>query len=475
MALDQTETPLYDRLYFQKNKSYDSFHVPGHKNGRIFSEKGYEDFRSILSMDFTEITGMDDLHDPHGVIQQAQILASDYFNSDFSYFLVNGSTGGNLAMILAVCKTGDQVLVQRNCHKSILHGLELAGAQPVFLTPAYEENTKRYSKMEVDLVEKALARFPNAKGLILTYPDYFGRTYEIEKIIRTAHAHDVPVLVDEAHGVHFHLGSPFPTPSLTAGADVVVQSAHKMAPAMTMASFIHGRKGRINLEKLRYFLQVVQSSSPSYPLMASLDLARHFLANTTKENVEKALDHTENIRRVLVEGDGWTLLPASHKDDPLKIVLHADKGWTGFQLAGLLEQEDIYPELADNNQVLLITGLGEYADLSNLNKCIANINEQLKTTSKHATIKDRVSFPTSTQELLYSYEEMKTKQTTFSEWSKAVGKVAAQPVVPYPPGIPLLVKGEKITIQHVELIRLLLEQGARFHNEQIETGVFTFQ
>ncbi|MFG6117427.1 aminotransferase class I/II-fold pyridoxal phosphate-dependent enzyme [Halobacillus sp. MO56] len=475
MPLDQTETPLYDRLHYYKNNSYDSFHVPGHKNGRIFSERGYEDFRSILSLDFTEITGMDDLHDPHGVIQQAQTLASDFFKSDFSYFLVNGSTGGNLAMILSVCKTGDQVLVQRNCHKSILHGLELAGAQPVFLAPAYEEDTKRYSKMEVDLVEKALARFPKAKGLILTYPDYFGRTYEIENIIRTAHAHDVPVLVDEAHGVHFHLGPPFPTPALTAGADVVVQSAHKMAPAMTMASFIHGRKGRINLEKLRYFLQVVQSSSPSYPLMASLDLARHFLANTTKKNVEKALDHTENVRRVLLEGNGWTVLPVSYQDDPLKIVLHADQGWTGFQLADLLEQTGIYPELADANQVLLIMGLGEYANLPKLKKCIATVNEQLKTTSKHATIKDRVLFPSKIQELLYSYEDMKTMQTTFMEWSKAVDKVAAQPVVPYPPGIPLLVKGEKITIQHVELIRLLLEQGARFHNEQIETGVSIFQ
>lgn len=475
MSLDQTKTPLYDMLVDYKNRALDSYHVPGHKNGKIFSSRGMDEFQSFLQMDATEITGMDDLHDAHGPIQEAQALAADYFNSESSYFLINGSTAGNLAMLLTICQAGDKIIVQRNCHKSILHGLELAGAQPVFLAPSYEEQSARYSKIEVETVEEALVRFPEAKGLVLTYPDYFGRTYEIEEIIKTTHHHEVPVLVDEAHGIHFHLGRPFPSSALEAGADLVVQSAHKMAPAMTMASMLHANGDRIDMERLRYFLQVFQSSSPSYPLMASLDLARHFLANATEEMVGRAIQHATKIRDIFAEGEGWTVLPGSGCDDPLKVTLQADRGWTGLQLATLLEDAGVFPELALPDQLLLITGLGDYIDVRRLKNSISNVNEQLKTTRKHATIKAVNLYTEKIQELAFSYEKMKKMQSVFTPWQEAAGKVAAQPIVPYPPGVPLLVKGETITKKHVEQIVQLIDQGTRFHNEDIKEGMVTFK
>src|SRR5699024_1345518 len=154
-----------------------------------------------------------------------------------SFFLTGGSTAGNLAMILATCSPGDKVIVQRNSHKSIMNGLELANAHPIFIAPDYDGTVDRYTHPNVGTLEQALIDHPNAKAVVLTYPDYFGRTYDIARMIKLAHSYHIAVLVDEAHGVHFSLGSPFPASAIDFGADVVVQSAHKMAPAMTMASY----------------------------------------------------------------------------------------------------------------------------------------------------------------------------------------------------------------------------------------------
>ncbi|WP_386064038.1 aminotransferase class I/II-fold pyridoxal phosphate-dependent enzyme [Thalassobacillus hwangdonensis] len=471
--MDQNQTPLYDALHTFKERKLDSFHVPGHKHGRVFPQKAQKDFQSILQLDVTEITGMDDLHAPEGIIERSEALASAYFGSNRTHFLINGTTAGNLAMILAVCSPGDRVLVQRNSHKSIMHGLELAGAKPVFLAPKFEADTGRYSGIDAVVVERALNSYPDVKAVILTHPDYFGRAFDLTKIVKTAHSKDVPVLVDEAHGVHFHLGSPFPAPALEQGADVVVQSAHKMAPAMTMASLLHIRSDLVDQENLQHFLQVVQSSSPSYPLMASLDLARHFLATLSKEKMQSVMERIVDIRECLTVSKFWKVNPITPNDDPLKITLEAKEGKTGFQLAGALESAGIYPELATTKQVLLILGLGDVIDVKKLVQQVKHANDQLKISPMHDTINDSVTFP-ELQELKLSYMEMKEKQATFVEWDEAVGSVAAKAVVPYPPGIPLILKGEEITPFHIEHVKALLHQGATFQNNRIHKGISTF-
>ncbi|WP_246364274.1 aminotransferase class I/II-fold pyridoxal phosphate-dependent enzyme [Halobacillus locisalis] len=472
--MKQNETPLYDALMVNKEKKPISFHVPGHKYGRIFSNKAKSTFEKVLNLDATEITGLDDLHAPEGIIADAQQLVSHYFQSDRSYFLVNGSTIGNLAMVMAVCRPGDQLVVQRNCHKSVLNGLELAGAEPIFVAPEWEEETNRYSLVTKASIENALKQYPEAKGVLLTYPDYFGRAYPLKEIAQLVHEHELPLLIDEAHGVHFKVSPSFPTTAIDAGADVVVQSAHKMAPAMTMASFLHMKTRYVDDRRLRHYLQMLQSSSPSYTLMASLDLARHFLANLNEEEVEAVFSFVEQTRELFATYDHWRVLPVSIWDDPLKLILEVKRS-TGFAVAKVLEECRIDPELATTDQVLLTFGLGESFSIQELNERLTEVDCRLKKQPKHATIKvDQPTIP-SVQSLEMSYSDMDDVPTEECSWGKAANSIAAEAVIPYPPGIPVIMKGERISNEHIDYIEALIKQGARFQNDEIEHGIQVFK
>ncbi|MFZ0371347.1 MAG: aminotransferase class I/II-fold pyridoxal phosphate-dependent enzyme [Halobacillus sp.] len=468
---DQSQTPLYDALIHHMKQDPITFHVPGHKFGKVWPDKGQESFNSILSIDVTEIDGLDDLHSPEGVIAEAQNLASRYFGSDESFFLVNGSTTGNIAMILAICQRGDTIIVQRNSHQSVLHGIELAGASPVFISPEFEVETGRYSKLSAESVQHAITMYPEAKAVFLTYPDYFGRTYDLNRVVETIQAHNIPVLVDEAHGVHFQLGDPFPTSALRSGADAVVQSAHKMAPAMTMSSFLHCQKDRFPVFKLKHYLKLLQSSSPSYPLMASLDLARYFLAQRTEAELRSTLTFIHEVREIFKKASSrWEVKPLSVYDDPLKMTLET-RELTGFDIAQVLESLKIYPELATSDQVLITFGLSPYLDAELLKQRLDDVDSQLKNKEKRATIKiEQPSFP-KIQTLDISYADLEDRLSEWADWSKAVGYVSAEDVIPYPPGIPLLMKGERISNHHRKQIQSLLGQGARFQNERIGEGV----
>lgn len=469
--MNQQKKPLYEALRRHQENDPISFHVPGHKFGRVFSEDSL--FEQVLKLDATEIHGLDDLHAPEGIIKEAQQLASQYFGSEESFFLINGSTVGNLAMILAVCRPGDQLIVQRNCHKSVLNGLELAGAEPVFVAPEWQEETKRYSRVTAVAMEEALKEYPDAKGVLLTYPDYFGRAYALRDIARVVHRYDLPLLIDEAHGVHFHLGAPFPEPALGAGADVVVQSAHKMGPAMTMASYLHIQSGRVDVRRLKHYLQMLQSSSPSYPLMASLDIARQYLATFTEEAKKETLCFIEETRDLLESYEYWRLLPRTVWDDPLKVTLEV-RGY-GFEVVEALEEVGVYPELATPSQVLLTFGLGDSFDLDQLRERLDALDWRLKNRSNHATMKiDQPRLPV-VQSLAMSFSSMQHTPVEWSDWSQAEGKIAAEAVLPYPPGIAVVLKGERVTKQQIRYIEALIEQGAKFQNEAIEQGIRVFK
>ncbi|MFD2923431.1 aminotransferase class I/II-fold pyridoxal phosphate-dependent enzyme [Halobacillus naozhouensis] len=475
MNTSQDKTPLYSALLKLKEKSPYSFHVPGHKFGKVFSERGKVLFQSTLEMDATEITGLDDLHAAKGVIKEAQELASQFFESDNTYFLVNGTTSGILAAVMSVCRQGETVIVQRNCHKSILHGLELAGAKPVFLLPDYEENTGRYSGVTAELVNEALKQYPDTRAVFLTYPDYFGRVFDIKKVCEAVHNYKIPVVVDEAHGVHFKLGTPFPASSIDLGGDLIIQSAHKMAPAMTMASYLHVKGDRVDQSRLRYYLQVFQSSSPSYPLMASLDLARHYLASFEQADKGNLLTYIDGLRQVWSDASGyWRLLPTGYWDDPLKLTLEARGGLSGFQLAEVLEAQHMYPELATEKQVLLTTGLAPTVNLDKLQERLEEVNCRLKKQPISATINiDQPPYPRF-QTLDIDYADMSLKPAEFVDWKDAVNRICAEAVVPYPPGIPFILKGERVSKEQETGVKSLLRQGTSFQNVHVERGIWVF-
>lgn len=468
--MDQHQVPIYQILKQLNETNPTSFHVPGHKNGDVFPAYARSHFDAILKMDMTEIPGLDDLHAPTESIAEAEKLAAAFFRTEHTFFLVGGSTAGNLAMILATCNAEDEVIVQRNSHKSIMNGLELSGASPVFIAPEYDAIVGRYTNPSIDTLHKALQSHPNAKAVILTYPDYFGKTYDIKEMIELAHHHHIPVLVDEAHGVHFSLGGSFPASALALGADVVVQSAHKMAPAMTMASYLHMKSRFVSKERIAHFLQMIQSSSPSYPLMASLDIARSFLATMTKETMADILESVEQVREALEAPDNWDILLS---DDPLKLTLHVKQGFSAKKIANLFEKEGVYPELVTDDQILFIHGLAPFQKRNRLIKIVKSVCEQLKNNVNHATIEVTGLFTHPIQELALSYQAMNRLQTIQVPFHEGAGYIAAEAIIPYPPGIPLILKGETITAAHIEAIEYMLKQGVRI--QQREDGIKVYR
>lgn len=471
--MDQFSTPLYDALLNHLEKKPISFHVPGHKNGLVFNTKADPLFRHILNMDATELTGLDDLHSPEDAILEAQRLLAGLYKTERSFFLVNGSTAGNLTMVLSACEPDSIVLVQRNCHKSVMNALMLAKVQPIFLEPEYDTEWNIAGGVSIETVRAALKQYPDSSAIVLTYPSYYGNVYNLKKIIDAAHQLGIPVLVDEAHGSHFIIGDPFPASAVHLGADMVVHSAHKTLPAMTMGSYLHFNSTLIKIEKVLDFLQIFQSSSPSYPIMASLDLARSYLGTYDSEDLCYLKKELSEFKQNLAEIPALKVLEYNHEGDPLKLTIQSVSGLSGYALQKRLEESGVFTELADPLNVLLVLPLLKKKMPYPFEDTIRRIKKSLTdiipdtTTNKVAFNKNK---PIS--RLAISYKEMEKKQSIETPIASAAGKAAAETIIPYPPGIPLLLKGEEITVEKINLLRYYLEAGSRFQGgAQLEKGI----
>jgi arginine/lysine/ornithine decarboxylase len=465
--MNHEQTPLFEAIQKHNQQRPISFHVPGHKNGQIFSQKALPYFQEIMQIDVTELTGLDDLHAPESAIKDAEELLADAYRTSESFFLINGSTVGNLTMIMASFNEDDIIFVQRNCHKSVLHGLKLAKLQPIFIEPEFNEDWKVATGISTSSLEAAYQKYPMAKGIILTYPNYYGFTYDLKAIIALCHAKDMTVLVDEAHGAHFIAGDPFPPSAIQLGADMVVQSAHKTLPAMTMAAFLHLNSRRINRDKLGFLLQALQSSSPSYPLMASLDLARNYIATYNKRDMDSLVEQRSTFINEINEIEGIKVLTHKDNGDILKIAIQSTNGMSGFELQTKLETVGIYPELADPYNVLLIFPLLKRDSIYEWKEIIQRFKNAFLFTEKPkpkniVCYTDTASKP-AFNGLSLNYKEQTEKQKKYILLSHSVGKSSAEMIIPYPPGIPLIMEGEAITVEKINELQQLIGLGARFH------------
>jgi arginine/lysine/ornithine decarboxylase len=452
MNMDQTKMPLVEALKRHKKQNPVSFHVPGHKNGELSS---FLD----LSYDVTELNGLDDLHAPEGCIQEAENLLSDFYQTVESKFLINGSTVGNLAMILGSLSEGDHVFVQRNCHKSVLNALKMAKTTPVFLAPDYDENTRTVVLFSAETLKKAYRQYRDVKAVIFTYPSYYGMADSFETLAAIAKENGSLVLVDEAHGAHFVLPyKGIPDSALYLGADIVVQSAHKMLPAMTMGSYFHIQSNHIDRHKMMFYLHSLQSSSPSYPIMASLDAARAYTAAYEGCDVHYSMQVIDRVKTVL-ESKGCMCVKA---DDPYKILVRAD-GLSGYELQTLFERAGIYPEMPDPFQVLLIFPLLKEGQATFEAGALQKLHSfHLKKGAAKEHFPDfKKTAGVSILELPYN-EHSKYKKE-FVPFHEAASHIAGEMIIPYPPGIPLVMEGERISIEHIESLEWMLINGSRFH------------
>lgn len=458
--MKQSETPIYNALIRYQKGQLISLHVPGHKNGAMFPEKGYGTFRHLLSIDMTELPGLDDLHRPTGVIDEAEKLLSAFYHTEKSWFLIGGSTVGNLAMMQALCTGGDRVLIQRNCHKSVTNGVRLAGARPVFLGPEADAATMLATAPAPATVKEALQHYPEAKALVLTNPNYYGMTTDLTPLIEQAHEQGVPVVVDEAHGAHFALGRPFPNSALRSGADAVVHSAHKTLPAMTMGAYLHVQGPRIDQESVSEALRLLQSTSPSYPILASLDLARHYMAQQTEADLAAIYERVSRFRYELTRFPQFTVVGKGSKAyasvDPLKITLQTRCALNGFQLSQCLAREGIHAELADPLHVLFIMPLARFDEQAILDRIASALADVRPGGSPPPPLRD-LRFP----RLSVPVETSGTHGETVP-LREAAGRIAMQEVTPYPPGVPLVFQGERITEAQVTAIQQWDHSGGRF-------------
>jgi arginine/lysine/ornithine decarboxylase len=476
--MKKLKAPLYEALIRFRRNDPVSFHVPGHKNGAVWGDVVNNTFRELLSIDVTELDGLDDLHSPTGVIAEAQSLTAKFYKVKSSYFLVNGTTVGNLAMILATFNPGDRVIVQRNSHKSIMNALFLAKVKPVFVAPIYDSDIEGYSGVSFANIKKAIEKYPDCKGIVITNPNYYGLSVKLTSMIEYAHKYKISVLVDEAHGAHFSLGNPFPTSAILQGADIVVHSAHKTLPAMTMGSYLHFNSKLINEDKIKFFLSALQSSSPSYPIMASLDLARYYLEELSEVGYQNIIsNHLEFISQ-LHEIPQLKIVESKMKEsvtDPLKVIIQAKSKTSGYDLKKILEIVDIHPELADSRNVLLVLPLAELKNreiiIKKIRMAVSNLPIGEVGKEKLTVTYDPIS------EVNLTYEEMERYPKRIVNLKESIGRIVADDIIPYPPGIPLLMRGEIIKQSHINIITNLIKQGATFQGNEytIQNKLTVFQ
>lgn len=498
------KAPLYEGLTQYVDSTQRSFHVPGHKNGLIYRDvlkhiNKNDLFSSALQLDVTEISGTDDLHHPEGVIAEAQQLAAQCFGAEESHFLVGGSTVGNLALILTVCShPGDIIIVQRNVHKSIVHGLMMAGARVVFLTPEIDVGSGLAVIPTVASIQDALKKYPAAKAVLLCSPNYYGIGADLSVIAESCHEVGIPLLVDEAHGAHYSQHDRFPKGALAAGADGVVQSTHKMLSAMTMSAMLHVQGNLIARSLLKQRLTMVQSSSPSYPLMASLDLSRYLLDRYGQQIFEVGLEARDTFieRLMLNQRFGYLKLDNDrYTQDLFKVVIYDQEyHLSGEALQERLEYYGCVPEMSDDRYVVLVFSMGStledsYCLLDALTKIAqepltsvltedrmidGQDTDQIQSTLKRSsevTHDTELQHKANTTGLHQIYAEILTSTTLHStneetslvsepilftmipvdeqdievvHLEKAEGRICAEMVIPYPPGIPILYLGEMI-------------------------------
>ncbi len=436
MSQEQQRAPLFEALLSYTQTVRAPLHIPGHKMGRA-APPSWRSFlgEQALSIDLTEAPGLDDLHAPEGVIAKAQALAAKAFGAQHSSFLVGGTTAGLHALILTACRPGDAIAIPRNAHRSILGALVLAGAHPHWVRVAFDPNLGVATHLDTNSLAQAL---PGARAAVLIHPTYYGVTSNAADVIGQVHEAGLPVLVDEAHGSHFGFHPDLPASSLALGADGVVQSLHKTGGSLTQSSICHlGKGGLLSDTRLREMLRLVQSTSPSYLLMASLDLARRELALNGEALWERALELARQGRHRLAELKG---IRVHESNDPTKLLIDIrGRGITGFQAAELLwTRYGVAVEASGLTYILAVLTPGDSP--ASIDALVGGV-DRLPFGPGSPALPPEPPWP----EVVCSPREAYLGGKCSVPLVQAAGRIAAELVAPYPPGIPVVAPGERLT------------------------------
>ena len=466
-ALSQLETPLFDVLLKHRNRHPIQFHIPGHKKGTGM-DPAFREFvgDNVLSIDLINIAPLDDLHSPKAAIKEAQSLAAEAFGADHTFFSVQGTSGAIQTMILTVVGPGDKILVPRNVHKSIMSAIVFAGAIPIFIHPEVDPELGISHGISPESVEKALQNYPDAKAVLVINPTYFGFAADLKRIVDIVHAHDIPVIVDEAHGVHIKFHDKLPLSAMQAGADMAATSVHKLGGSMTGTSILNVREGLVSAKRAQAFFSMLTTTSTSYPLLASLDCARRQLAVHGHDLIDEAIRLAEDTRKRINVIPHLTCVgreklhsSATYDMDPCKLLISVkDLGITGHDAEEWLRYNaNIEVELSDLYNILCLVTLGDTKKEMNLlvnalTRMSQAFDSEASVTVPNVKVPEIPALAMSPRDAFYA-------ETEVIPLSEAHDRISAEFIMVYPPGIPLFIPGEVITEDNIKYIQMNIEAG----------------
>lgn len=452
-----SKLPLVEKVLEYINKNNTLLCMPGHKGGKGFLKTpiGKELYKNIVKMDITEVTGLDNLHNAEGVIKESQECLARLYKSKKSYFLINGSTSGNITMIFSAFNEKDKIIVERNCHKSIFNGIILRKLQPIFIKNKINEKYDAPLSIDEEHFLRVLKENSDAKGIVITYPNYYGICPNLEFIIREAKKRNMKVLIDGAHGAHFGICNSLPKNPIELGADMVVMSSHKTLPSFTQTAYLHVGEN-IDTSKVEFYLKMFSSTSPSYMLMCSMDYARFYMQEYGKEDYEKLIIFMNKYRDKINKIKGFHILGKEdlygEEIDPTRYVVNLEKGYSAYKFSKYLEKNGIQPEMNDNQNVILIfSPFNEIEEFEKLYKTIKGCNlESLKETYYNIL---NYNIP---EKKLNPFEIL-NKKVKYINLEQAFGEICAENIVPYPPGVPLVIMGELLDEKIIDMIKYYLK------------------
>ena len=474
--MNQRKAPIYEALMRLKSMRIVPFDVPGHKRGRGNEELSEFLGRKCLEVDVNSMKPLDNLCHPTSVIKEAEELAAEAFGASHAFFMVGGTTSAVQSMILSAVKSGDEIILPRNVHRSVINALVLCGAVPVYVNPETNERLGISLGMKVSEVERAISEHPNAKAVVVNNPTYYGICSDIKSIVKLAHDNNMLVLADEAHGTHFYFGKDMPIAAIHAGADIAAVSMHKSGGSLTQSSFLL-TGANVNSDYVRQIINLTQTTSGSYLLMSSLDLSRRNLAlhgeeiyDKIKSMVSYARDEINAIGDYYAYGHELINGDSIYDFDETKLAVHTlDTGLAGIEVYDILRDDyDIQTEFGDMGNMLAYISVGDREkDIERLISALSEIRRRFKR-EKTGMLDTEYINPkviTTPQKAFYANKEQ-------LELNKSLNRVCAEFVMCYPPGIPILAPGELITPEIIEYIAYAKEKGCTLlGTEDLETNL----
>ncbi|HZJ83547.1 MAG TPA: aminotransferase class V-fold PLP-dependent enzyme [Clostridia bacterium] len=462
--MSKQQTPLIEALYKYINEDITRYHMPGHKGGKCLSQTLMD---NLAEMDVTEIPGLDNLHKPNGPIYKAQKLASQAFGSHKTWFLINGSTSGIHAMILAACPPGSSLIVPRNCHKSVINAMVLGDINPIYIQPEYDRARELTTQISLQSVKKALRENPHVVGVLVISPNYYGMCADIEEIGKAIHKLDKVLLVDEAHGAHFPFHPLLPPSAGELGADIWVHSAHKTLPSFTQTAYLHIKGERVDQDKVSQILSMVQTSSPSYILMASLDWAREIMVAQGKDELTRLIEELADLRQLIkrdlkigvIDDNPWREVAML---DPTRLVLDfKGLGITGYKAEELLRvEEGLQIEMSDSRYGVFISTIGDVKGQTD--KIMQACRNLQRNAERKGNLPKTMSISREIPRQMMSPRQAFYSKTEKILLNRSFGRICTHTFGAYPPGIPRYCPGELIGEDGIEELMSIHRDGGTF-------------